>query len=148
MPCCGQSKCEFRKASGVHPRLAWLRWQVLLGNFALAQPAHGQSAPADTPTDMDQAIALLTEARLQFQNVRDYECRLVKRERVNGVLLPESVMTMKVRTNPFSMYLRCESPAADKGLEVCYVEGRNQGMMRVHPPSLLGILGFWSVDTA
>ena len=26
-----------------------------------------------------------------------------------------------------------KAPSADKGLEVCYVEGRNQGMMRVHP---------------
>jgi hypothetical protein len=95
---------------------------------------------------MDQAIALLTEARLSFQNVRDYECRSVNRERVNGTLLPESVLTMKVRSKPFSVYLRCESPGADRGLEVCYAEGRNQGMMRVHPAGIQGVLGFWSVD--
>jgi len=95
---------------------------------------------------MDQALALLTEARLHFQNVRDYECRLIKRESVNGALLPESVMTMKVRNQPFSVYLRCEGPNDDRGLEVCYVEGQNEGMMRVHPAGMLGILGFWSVD--
>jgi hypothetical protein len=119
---------------------------MLLGSFALAQTARGQSAPADTPTGMDRAIALLTEARLHFQNVRDYECRSVNRECVNGTLLPESVMTMKARNKPFSVYLRCESPDADKGMEICYVEGRNQGMMRVHPAGIRGILGFWSVD--
>jgi len=119
---------------------------MLPGSFALVQTALGQSAPADTPTGMDRAIALLTEARLHFQNVRDYECRLLKRERVNGVLLPESVMTMKVRNKSLSVYLRCESPNADKGLEVCYVDGRNHGMMRVHPVGMLGIVGFWSVD--
>jgi hypothetical protein len=120
---------------------------MLLGSLALAQPARGQSAPADTPTGMDQAIALLTEARLHFTNVRDYECRLIKRESVHGALLPECIMTMKVRNKPLSVHLRCESPNADKGLEVCYVQGRNQGMMRVHPAGMLGVLGFWSVDT-
>jgi hypothetical protein len=71
---------------------------------------------------------------------------LIKRENVNGALLPESVMTMIVRNKPLSVYLRCESPDTDKGLAVCYVEGRNQGMMRVHPAGMLGILGSWSVD--
>jgi hypothetical protein len=95
---------------------------------------------------MDQAIALLAQARLHFQDVQDYECRLIKRERVNGTLLQESVMTMKVRNKPFSVYLRCESPDADKGLEVSYVEGRNHGMMRVRPAHFRGIFGFWSMD--
>jgi hypothetical protein len=119
---------------------------MLLGSFGLAQTVCGQPVPAATPTGMDQAIALLTEARLCFHNVRDYECSLFKRENVNGTLLPDSVMTMRVRNNPLSVYLRCESPNADKGLEVCYVEGRNHGMMRVHPAGLMGVLGFWSVD--
>jgi hypothetical protein len=108
--------------------------------------APGKSAALDTPTGMDQAIALLDIARLHFKKVEDYECRLIKQERVDGTLLPESVMTMKVRTKPLSIYLRCESPDADKGLEVCYVDGRNHGMMRVRPAGKLGILGFWSVD--
>jgi hypothetical protein len=96
---------------------------------------------------MEQAIALLNEARRQFQNVRDYECRSVGRERVNGVLLPETVMRMKVRNSPFSIYLLSESPDADRGMEVCYVEGKNQGMMRVHPAGIRGMFGFWSIDT-
>lgn len=119
---------------------------ALLGNLVLIQSTIGQTSPRSPPTEMDRAIAFLTEARLRFQNVRDYECRLVKRERVKGVLLPVSTMTMKVRTKPLSLYLRCESPDDDKGMEVCYVEGRNQGMMRVHPAGISGILGFWSVD--
>jgi hypothetical protein len=92
-------------------------------------------------------MMLLNKARLQFHDVRDYECRLTKREVVNGVLLPESTMTMKVRNTPLSIYLRCEGPEADRGMEVWYVEGRNRGMMRVHPNGVLGLLGAWSVDT-
>lgn len=119
---------------------------ILLGGFALAMTALGEPAAADSPTGMDQAIELLTEARSQFKKVRDYDCRLIKRERVNGVLLPESVMVLKVRNKPLSVYLRCESPSDDKGLEVCYVEGRNKGMMRVRPAGIRRILSFWSVD--
>jgi Protein of unknown function (DUF1571) len=143
-----QCRCGHRNASRTLACILIASFVAsLMGNPGRPQPARAQTGPADAPTGMDQALALLTEARLHFQNVRDYECQLVKRERVNGVLLPESVMAMKARTNPFSVYLRCESPEADKGLEVCYVEGRNQGMMRVHPPGLLGMLGFWSLDT-
>jgi hypothetical protein len=119
---------------------------MLVGSFGLAQMARGQSAPATSPTGMDQAIALLNEARLQFKKVRDYECRMIERERVNGRLLPETVMTMKARNKPLSIYLRCESPSTDKGLEVCYVEGWNRGMMCVHPTGIVGVLGFWSID--
>src|SRR5208283_1741648 len=115
---------------------------ALLGNFVLAQIAPGQSVPVDATPALEQAIALLTDARLHFQNVQDYECRLLKRERVNGVLLPECVMTLKVRKQPFSVYLRCESPDSEQGQEVCFVDGRNQKMMRVHPAGLLGIVGF------
>jgi hypothetical protein len=111
-----------------------------------ASLARAQAGPSFNSTELDQAIALLTEARAQFRNVHDYECRLVKRERVNGILLPESAMAMKVRCTPFSVYLRCERPDADRGMEVCYVEGRNQGKMRVHPVGIPGVLGFWSVD--
>jgi Protein of unknown function (DUF1571) len=118
---------------------------ALLISFAWRQ-ARGQTPSPEAATGMDQAVALLTEARLRFQNVRDYECRLLKRERVKGTLLPESEFEMKVRNNPFSVYLRCESPKDDKGLEICYVAGRDHGMMRVQPNGLLGIIGFVSID--
>src|SRR5665213_1690217 len=75
---------------------------LLLGYFAFAPRTLGQSALADPATGMDQAIALLTEARLHFQNIRDYECRSVNWERVNGTMLPECVMTMKARNKPVS----------------------------------------------
>lgn len=119
---------------------------LMIGNLALVQSALGQSARAESLTDMDRAIALLDEARRHFRNVHDYECRSLKRERVQGELLPQSAMVMRVRNEPFSVYLRCESPDAEKGLEVCYVAGRNRGMMRVHPTGFLSIFGFQSLD--
>ncbi len=118
---------------------------VALAHLGAGPGASGQSAPV-AATEMDRAIALLADARQHFQNVRDYECRALNRERVKGTLLPESVLIMKVRTRPFSVYLCFESPGPDQGMEVCYVEGQHQGKMRVHPANIVGILGFWSVD--
>ena len=120
-------------------------WAMML-IATLSGQASAQTDRVVEQGGMDQAIRLLTEARLSFQRIHDYECRLVKRERVNGVLLQESLMIMRVREKPFSIYLRCESPSSDKGLEVCYVAGRNGGMMRVHPTGVVGILGFFTVD--
>jgi hypothetical protein len=57
-----------------------------------------------------------------------------------------SVIEMKVRTQPFSVYLRWLQPRAEAGQEVCYVARRNDGKMRVHPKGVLGAVGFISLD--
>jgi hypothetical protein len=119
---------------------------MLFWGLALGKGTHAQSPPVSSQIDIDKAIALLSEARRHFQNVRDYECRSINRERVNGTMMPESEIAMKVRTSPFSVYIHCNSPDSDQGMEICYVEGRNQGKMRVHPAGIQGVLGFWSVD--
>ena len=118
---------------------------MLLAVTVLHTTLQGQTGINAESTELDRAISSLNEARLALRDVRDYECRLVKRERVNGKLLPESVMIMKFRSKPMSVYLRCLSPEDDKGMEVCYVEGTNQGMMRVQPAGVIGSFGFWSV---
>ena len=118
---------------------------LILATLILAPAIYAQPAPADQ-SPMDPAIELIADACLRFQNVQDYECTLIKQERVNGKLLPEGVAAMKVRNNPYSIYLRCESPKAERGLQVCYVANQNGGKMRVHPNGLFGIFGFVSVN--
>jgi hypothetical protein len=72
---------------------------------------------------------------------------LVKRERMNGKLPPNNVIEMKVRAQPFSVYLRWLEPRPEAGQEVCYVAGQNGGKMRVHPKGVLGsFAGFVSLD--
>jgi len=119
---------------------------MVLGFFAPLLAVIGQSPIGDKPATMDQAIRLITQARERFEKVHDYECKLLKRERVGGVLLPESELTMKVRNEPFSVYLRCDNPSADRGLEVCYVAGRNHGRMHVHPNGFFSFIGFVSLS--
>ncbi|MDH3716558.1 MAG: DUF1571 domain-containing protein [Planctomycetota bacterium] len=70
------------------------------------------------------------------QHVRDYTCRLVARERINGRLKKYEFMLLKVRrpqtgdqmaTVPFSVYIRFLGPKSLKGREILYVDGRNNG---------------------
>jgi len=95
---------------------------------------------------MDAALRLIDEAARYFQNVRDYSCVLIKREQVQGRLQPENVIAMRVRNQPFSVYLRWLGPKSSVGQEACYVAGRNNGQMRVHSPGILGAVGFVSID--
>lgn len=113
---------------------------------AAPQPM-GQPANADkTTSPMDEPLRLIHDARQAYQKVHDYTCLLVKRERMGGLLPPNNVMEMKVRTQPFSVYLRWLEPRAEAGQEVCYVAGRNDGKMRVRPKGVLGAVGFVSLD--
>jgi Protein of unknown function (DUF1571) len=95
---------------------------------------------------MDAPLRLVAEARQAYQGVTDYTSLFVKRERLRDQLQPENVMLMKVRTQPFSVYLRWLRPNNLANQEACYVTGRNNGMMRVHSTGLLGAVGFVSLD--
>jgi hypothetical protein len=109
---------------------------------APAAPAGGAAAASP----MDEPLRLIGLARQSYQGVRDYTCLFVKREQIQGVMQPENLISMKVRTQPFSVYLRWLAPRNQVGQEACYVAGRNGGMMRVHSTGLAGVAGFVSID--
>jgi hypothetical protein len=108
----------------------------------------GNSASAEKaePSPLDVPLQWMAEARKAYQEVRDYTCLLVKREKVRGQLQPENWMTMKVRTKPFSVYLNWQGPRDLEGQEACCVDGMNQGKMRVHPKGAAGLFGFVTID--
>lgn len=112
-----------------------------------ANPGAAPAAPAAAaPLPMDVPLRLLTEARQSYQNVKDYSCLFVKRENIQGQLRPENVVEMKVRGQPFSVYLHWLGPQAIAGQEACYVAGRNNGQMRVHATGIRAVAGFVSLD--
>jgi hypothetical protein len=109
--------------------------------FATTTPA---PSPATSP--MDAPLRVLAEARESYRGVRDYACVFIKKERLRGQLQPDNLIAMKVRTQPFSIYLHWHGPKQFAGQEVCYVTGRNNGMMRVHSTGLVGAVGFVTLD--
>ena len=77
-----------------------------------------------------------------FAKVKDYSCRLVKRERLEGELSPNHVIDLKVRNDPFSVSMVWQEPKDLQGQEVVYVAGKNDGKMLVKPGGVLGSVGF------
>jgi hypothetical protein len=57
------------------------------------------------------------------QNIRDYSCTFIKRERIDGELGEYQHIFMKVRHEPFSVYMYFLQPFT--GREVLYVSGQN-----------------------
>jgi hypothetical protein len=108
--------------------------------------AVGMGGDAVPAAPADQALRILGDASRAYQGVRDYTCLFIKRERLRGQLQPDNLVEMKVRTQPFSVYLRWLAPKDIEGQQACYVAGRNAGQMRVHATGLAGVAGFVSLD--
>ena len=115
------------------------------GLTALLLAVAAQAVPP-AAHQMDEPLRLLGRAQQAFAAVKDYSCTLVKQERIDGELTPVHVVTMMVRNQPFSVYLKWHQPKACVGQEACYVAGANKGMMRAKSPGILGSVGFISVD--
>jgi hypothetical protein len=95
-------------------------------------------------------LARATQQYVQ-QNVGDFTCLLVKRERINGKLMLHQYLQMRVRhevasgrevITPYSVHARYLGPDRIKGREVLYIEGWNDGRIRARK----GIGRFASIE--
>ncbi len=114
--------------------------------------SESEKPEASHPLDplLDFAKAAL---RNHIEKHQDYTAVLIKRERVDGKLLPESKMALKLRygvptdpvsaQRPVSVYLRTIEPKSQAGREVLWVQGSNNNKLTAHESGLLGII---SVD--
>src|SRR5262249_44080275 len=110
------------------------------------QTVAAPALPADAASPLDEPLRLIAEARQSYQQVRDYTCLMVKRERLQGRLSPEHLVRLSVRTRPFSVDMRWQGPGDLAGQEACYVAGKNGGKMRARAAGMLGRLGFMTID--
>lgn len=133
--------------------VSWTGGKVLGENPKLSEPVHrvasaaaAKNLPGTPPleTALSMAREGLTQCRAQ---VNDYTATLVKRERIDGVVGEHDYMFLKVRNRkvvggklvqPLSVYLTYLRPAAVKGREVIYVEGKNDGNLIAHEGGLKG----------
>lgn len=101
------------------------------GSSATAQISRGSSkCPADHP--LREALDFAYDAWDQMGSIRDYTCRFVKRELIDGKMTPHEFMFLKVRNQPFSVYFYALGPMRNRGDEAIYIEGRNNGMVLAH----------------
>jgi len=117
----------------------------------LPQLSHAQTPIVGAKAELsplDQPIALLQEAKRNFTAVKDYTCTLVSQERVKGKLEEQSIIQFKMKTEPFSVYMKWLAPRDSVNQEVAFVMGKNNNKMRVKS-NRLGegkLLGFMSID--
>ena len=115
----------------------------------------GQQAPdlafADDPNVLrgiwavKMASELLSRGCDSFGKVPDYTSVMFKQERINGLLSDMQTIDLKIRHEPFSVYMKWST--GDKGRQLIYVDGQNEGHMLVQPGGLKGRLtGVMSLD--
>jgi len=115
----------------------WLAFLALSVSCALAQK---ESHPLPQSQIDPQALKVLQISHQNYEdNLKDYKCIFLKRERFMGRLGDLEVMRMKLRTRPHSIYMKWLS-GPNKRREVIYVEGKCEGKLLVHPGGLLGPL--------
>jgi hypothetical protein len=78
------------------------------------------------------AIRWAKDGLPDIQAIEDYSCKFVKRERIDGELMGYESMFMKVRHEPFSVYMKFLSPKEKAGREVIYVAGQNNNNLMAH----------------
>ncbi len=128
---------------------------------AAARPAGAQASNAESaaaaggaPFDLAQrpdehplapvVRTLKASQEIIERDIRDYQCTLVKRERVNGQLGEYQHIFIKVAHNPFSVYMSFLKPFT--GREVVYVAGQNQNKMIVLEAGFKRYLGPLNLD--
>ncbi|MDB5388000.1 MAG: hypothetical protein JWM11_3646 [Planctomycetaceae bacterium] len=91
-------------------------------------------------------IKLAEESLAALKPIKDYSATLYKTELLHGKVI-ESTLLMKLRQEPFSVYLKFETLHA--GREVIFVEGQNKGKLIAHEAgikSLAGTLSYLPTD--
>jgi hypothetical protein len=97
------------------------------------------ASPVEHPHTPVLKMAYVALERMD-KSIADYECLMVKRERIDGKLGDHQYVHSKVRTKPFSVYLYFLAPDAVKGREVIYVDGQNDGKLIAHDSGFKGRL--------
>lgn len=98
-------------------------------------------------SELDRALALAKHALGTLKTVKDYTGKFCKHERVGDALMSEECNAMKVRHQPFSVYLRVLDPAPSAGQEAIFVEGRNDGNIIAHTAGFgSNVIGRVSLD--
>lgn len=126
-------------------------YRVAANSLVIAPQAQGQHP-------LDPALQYAQDGLNRIQrDIKDYECLIVKRERIRGVLNEYEYMYAKIRNRkeengkmvtPLSVYLNFQKPANVAGREVIWVEGANNGKLCAHEGGLLGRLPAVWLDPA
>jgi len=112
------------------PSLPTLETSEPSGDAVVSQPAAAPTPEQLIAQALQKKIDRLKAGVKFLEQTSDYTAVFTKQELVAGELLDEQEIQLKVRHAPFSVYLKWMT--GDKGREVLYVDGQNEGRMVVH----------------
>jgi len=99
---------------------------------AQASSSGNKYPPVDDRHPLAPALKLARASRKSLDSVRDYQCLFIKRELLNGALVTQT-MEMKLREEPFSVYLKNQDP--NPGREILFISGQNDNKLLAHEGS-------------
>ena len=111
---------------------------------AATRPILGPAQPGEHP--LTPALKWAKSGLKDIEKISDYSATMVKRERIDGELGELQHMFVKVRHNPFSVYMCFLKPKEFNGQEVIYVDGQNDGNMFAHALGLKAMFGTVSLS--
>ncbi len=77
----------------------------------------------------------------RIREIKDYSMTLIKTERIAGKVWPTEIAAVKVRHQPFSVYMAYSEPKGLKGQEAIFVDGKNEGRIVGHTGGILSLVG-------
>jgi len=83
--------------------------------------------------------------RPRINAIKDYTFTLIKQESINGKTYDPCVFDMKIRNEPFSVYLKYRVPDKKAGTEAIFIKGRNNDKILAKGVGLLAVIGTTSL---
>ena len=135
-------------------------------NYVAAPAQQAYAAPNAAPQQQTQQPAkpALTGAALKNPNhplvpiiewakgerprigaIKDYTFTLIKQESVNGKTYDPCMFDMKIRNEPFSVYLKYRQPEKKAGTEAVFVKGKNNDKIQAKGVGALALIGTTSL---
>ena len=108
------------------------RWLLVLGLFGLL---YHSSVVLSAP--LEDAHAIVQRMAASYDGIQDYTAVFLKRERIQGKLLPLETIELRFQ-EPHNVYMAWQEPYA--GRIIAYVEGENDHKIHVNPGGLLRFL--------
>ena len=109
---------DIRQTSGTNQ-------SALVATLAVAE---SPALPADPHRSaLQSALALLEKGRERLKSTNHYTATFIKQERVGDELTEGDVTEIKVRHEPFGVYMKWVE--CDEGQELLYVDGTNEGKL-------------------
>lgn len=122
-----------------------VRKPAVVPTAEISQAAAVALSPEETRRKiLEDKVARLKRGEELLVSTPDYVASFTKQELVHGELLDEQTISMKVRHEPFSVYLKWLS--GDVGREILYVAGEHEGNMLCRAGGWKGRLGTLHLD--